>query len=1144
MKLSTSCGFAFSLVALLLSGSALPDALTAVQTESAPETDVIVIMRDQLPNLPSMRGARQARSSALASAQTPILAELRRAGARKTHSFALINAIAATVSKDELATLAAHPLVQAVVPDRVIRAPKRSEKSSVGRTPSATSTATATSALCNTLEPEALQLTNTAFADPTIPQAQQVIDGNGKRVTGQGVTVAWLADGLDPNIPGFIRPDGSHVFIDYQDFSGDPAGTPTPGAEAFGDASSIAAQDVSNHKILTYDISKFVNPAHPLPSPCNIRIRGMAPGASLVGLKVFGELGFTTTSSFVQAIEYAVNHDDVDVINESFGGAPFPDNDNDPISLANAAAVKAGVTVTVSTGDAGTAGTLGSPSTDPYVIAAAATTSFRLYAQTGFGAVALAKNGGVVSNNISSFSSGGFAETAALTPSIVAPGDLGWALCSTNTNLFSDCFNFAGAPSPIQDFGGTSESSPLTAGEAALVIQAYRSTHRGADPTPALVKEIIMSTAADLGAPAFEQGAGLINSLAAVNAALSVQDANGGPRRAVGDSLLNNPSLASVTDLPRTPETRTFTITNTGSTTQTLSPALQTLGAPFAGATMDVKLHPKTDPTFLNPTGAPRSYVSRTFTVPAGTQHLDAAIAFKTSPPSQASPFVYFGLFDPSGREVTYSEPQGADSGYGHTDVVAPAAGVWTAYIWTRPAGVTGSYTGTDVQFTWAAERYVTLGSLSPSTLTLAPGASAMLTAQFTMPAQAGDLAAAIRFGQSASLAGTSQAEIPISLRTLVQTSATGGTFTGTLTGGNGRGGTGPTQTYAFDVPNGVKNMSLVLPVADKGYVLEGLLVDPQGMELSVQSNVDPGGTVSQFALQLDRFNPQPGRWRFILLQNYFASGNQTSLPFSARIGFNTAQVTASGLPNSTSLKLHAGKALTIPVTVTNNGAVGEWYFADARLAAVSPMKLQNGDPTACSAPGGPITIPGSCTLFILPTEVSSVQFTAQSSVPITMDAFNSQGAGANGLVGATGSPDLYAQPVSGSNANAVVASLTVPEVPYGIWIVSPSEMGPYGSAGAQPASYTANAFVLTQPFDAAVAADSGDFWADLTLGTATFNPLMLAPGQSGTINVTITPANKVGSTVSGFLYVDTFNFDVSTGDEVVRIPYSYTIEK
>ena len=91
--------------------------------------------------------------------------------------------------------------------------------------------------------------------------------------------------------PSFIRANGSPVFIDYEDFSGDPAGTPTDGGEAFLDASSIAAQDVSNGKALTYDISKFVATAHPLPSPCNIRIRGMAPGASLVGLKVFSYRG-------------------------------------------------------------------------------------------------------------------------------------------------------------------------------------------------------------------------------------------------------------------------------------------------------------------------------------------------------------------------------------------------------------------------------------------------------------------------------------------------------------------------------------------------------------------------------------------------------------------------------------------------------------------------------------------------------------------------------------------------------------------------------------------------------------------------------------------------------------------------------------
>jgi hypothetical protein len=56
---------------------------------------------------------------------------------------------------------------------------------------------------------------------------------------------------------------------------------------------------------------------------------------------------------------------------------------------------------------------------------------------------------------------------------------------------------------------------------------------------------------------------------------------------------------------------------------------------------------------------------------------------------------------------------------------------------------------------------------------------------------------------------------------------------------------------------------------------------------------------------------------------------------------------------------------------------------------------------------------------------------------------------------------------------------------------------------------------------------------------------LILAPGQSGAITVTLTPnASAVGSTVSGYLYVDTYNPQTGTGDEVVRVPYSYTISQ
>jgi hypothetical protein len=1128
MKRLIRLAAAFSVASTFLASSAVPGTLsksTLASLAKGSQTDVIVIMRDQLPGMAPVRGMREARTAALDASRAPVIAELRQAGAGNVRTFKMINAVAARVSREEAQRLASHPLVAAVVADRVIQMKPRVREAVAASSP--TGTPPDTSGLCNTLEPEALQLTKTAFLDPAVPQARDVHDANGKPVIGEGVKVAYLADGLDPKLPGFTRPDGSSVFIDYQDFSGDPAGTPTAGGEAFGDASSIAAQTHPNGKPLYFDLSKFVNVAYPLPSPCNIMIRGMAPGASLVGLKVFSSLGYTTTSSFIQAIEYAVLTDDVDVINESFGGNPYPDNANDPTSLANDAAVDAGVTVVVSTGDAGSMGTIGSPSTDTKVIAAGATTQYRLYRQLSYYLGPLTNGTGYVDNNISAFSSGGFAQTGARTVDVVAPGESGWALCSTNVSLFADCTDANAKPAPIEDFGGTSESAPLISGEAALVIQAYRSTHGGTSPTPAMVKRIIMSTATDINAPSSEQGAGLIDSLAAVRAALSADSPSTRPSWSVG--LLNSPSAAAVEAEPGTEQALTFTITNVGTKDEHLQPALQTLDKPFAQGTLNLNLDPLHDTVVLNAFGAKRAYITQTFEVPQHADHLDVALAYQ-NPPSTSN-YVYLALLDPKGRQTSYSVPQGAGTGYAHVDVVKPLGGKWTAIIFTRVSGAAGSYAG-PVQMMWAAERFATFGSVWPASFDLAAGQSQKVTAKFTMPSQSGDVAAALRFA-SAHESSAGSAEIPLSLRTLIPTGRTGGTFTGTVTGGNGRAGAGPTQTFAFNVPQGVHDLSVHLELSDNGYQLEGLLIDPNGMQLSVDANMDPSGA-PQYGIDLYHFDPQPGQWRFVLALNS-ASGNQTSEPFTGRVAYNSAHVSAPGLPNDPSVTWSAAAgAVTIPVTVTNTGSVAQAYFVDGRLGAVQGIEFPTQ--VICSTP----TLPGTCAAFILPTEVSSVLFAAQASAPITMDAYNDVLVGNN--IGVTGSPDIYAKQVGNG---FVVATLSKPEIPYGAWVITPALVGPFGPSGAPTVPVSTGAFAVYQPFDPALSSSSGDIWEDLILGTNTYKPLVLGPGDSGTIMVTVTPnVAQVGETVSGYLYIDTFSTALFTGDEVVRIPYAYTISK
>jgi subtilisin family serine protease len=328
------------------------------------------------------------------------------------------------------------------------------------------------------LEPEALQVMNIEFqAGSEQPAAHDIADGT-------GVKVGIIADGIDPNNPDLIRANGQNVVLDYQDFSGFGNSAPTDARESFLDGGCHCVARQSDLRLERFRESSASPPAWLQHS------YGVAPGAGLAVMNLAGPNAGFFDSTIVQAIDWVVNHDNVDVLNESIGGNPIPDTHDDPVQLASAAAIAGGAVVVGSTGDAGPTNTIGSPETGDGIIATAGTTTYRVYRQTTRYGSQLSP-GGWVSNNITALSSAGTSEFGERMPDVAASGDRGWELCSNGTAHYFGCadIDHGTNPPPVWAAGGTSLSSPLVSGTAALVVLAY------AAPTMATIRHQRSSSA-------------------------------------------------------------------------------------------------------------------------------------------------------------------------------------------------------------------------------------------------------------------------------------------------------------------------------------------------------------------------------------------------------------------------------------------------------------------------------------------------------------------------------------------------------------------------------------------------------------------------------------------------------------------------
>jgi len=877
------------------------------------QEQMVVVFDNQLTSLPANRAHRHAREATAASMQAPLVAQLKQVRATHITTLSLLNAVAATMPAAEAQALSHARGVKSVVPDGTIIigdarsttktvAPSRVRKSTIP------SRAADGQQLCNTspskplVEPEALTSIHDAASNPNDPFEASSI------ATGQGVIIGNVdADSLAGN-PNMIRPDGQHVIID----------APDPSENVFsdefnGDVSTMAAQGT-----VTYTYASQL-PYSNIPASCTFRIVGDSTGASIVSTGYFSDTNsagqiVAPESQVIAGLQQAVN-EGVNVVSESYGYGALPGANDDLLAPTNDAMVQAGVVVVESAGDSGSSGTVEAPADDPNVIDVGGTNDLRLLAQAdGY-------TKGWEDDNMTTLSSGGTSPYGDVVD-LVAPGYLALAVAGAGQTPL---------PLPTEAFGGTSQSAPFTSGAAADVIQAYRDTHGGASPTPAQVKELLTSTATDIGASADQQGAGLLNVYAAVEAARQMpgtSEMNSGT-----PELVDTPTQLDVQGQGGSTANSSVTLYNASSHSETVTGTYRELDGEYSlgrPVTENVSAPPSSAPI---PAQGATAAAPITFTVPRGVSVLDADMRWP-DPTNSDNNILSFILTDPAGRLAQSSYDYGAANGPNaspdiqHSTIEHPMAGTWTAQIlWANGRGhaqsapdTPGTYTGT-VTFQASGQNFTTWPASAP--VTIAPRSSVSVPLNIRLPRAPGDAPESVQFTGSNGL----ESSVPIARRTLIP--STGGTFSATLTSSVSRGA-GQIKTFYVDVPPGENDLdvSFFAPDHSADDPVYYYLFSPADLQPAIteSGNIDasaidttptpdnPTGNASLIAP-----DPQPGLWEIDVMQGATTDGTRFSQTVRGVVAYNQlAPLTETGLPTSTSTTIDTGASVPITVTVRN----------------------------------------------------------------------------------------------------------------------------------------------------------------------------------------------------------------------------------
>ena len=220
---------------------------------------------------------------------------------------------------------------------------------------------------------------------------------------------------------------------------------------------------------------------------------------------------------------------------------------------------------------------------------------------------------------------------------------------------------------------------------------------------------------------------------------------------------------------------------------------------------------------------------------------------------------------------------------------------------------------------------------------------------------------------------------VPVTLRGLVDAGlGAGGTFSGVLTGGNGRSpGEGQVEAYSFAVPSDLPVMlrdleANVVLGNDPENQVSAYLVAPGGQTMGYGSNyLTTGFTATGVPVESPRrqlslytSNPIAGVWTLIIDFTSPVPGNELADPFTGLIRFNAVRWSRGKLPRRPRTKLSAGKSYSYQIRLDNTGAAPEDVFLDARRRGLASYMLRRRTRSAgssCRWPPRPTRRSGSC---------------------------------------------------------------------------------------------------------------------------------------------------------------------------------------